>query len=234
MEDKKNILIVDDERKIVEFIKAYLEYEGYNIYCAYNGEEALDIFYKNNIHLIILDLMLPKLSGEKVCEKIRASSDIPIIMLTAKVWEEDKIKGLYIGADDYITKPFSARELVGRVRAIMRRAYKDTAPLADYLVFNDGDLEIDIKKFTIKKKGEFINLTPNEFKLLKVFLTNPGQVFTREQLLGRVYGDFFEGFDRTIDSHIKNIRHKIEDNPKKPIYIITIYGVGYKFGGTNT
>lgn len=222
---------MDDEKKILDIVEAYLKKEGFNVFTAMDGEMGLKIFKDNIIHLVVLDLMLPKLSGEEVCERIRAISDIPIIMLTAKTDVEDRIQGLSIGADDYLTKPFSARELVSRVNALLRRSYRGESPLADHITLNGRDLEIDIKKFEVKKKGELVNLTPNEFKILKVLLTNPGQVFTREQLLQNAFGMDFEGFDRTIDTHIKNIRQKIEDNPKKPTYINSIYGVGYKFGG---
>lgn len=231
LENIKTILIVDDEKKILDIVEAYLKKEGFNVFTAMDGEMGFEIFKDNIIHLVVLDLMLPKLSGEEVCERIRAISDIPIIMLTAKTDVEDRIQGLSIGADDYLTKPFSARELVSRVNALLRRSYRGESPLADHIILNGRDLEIDIKKFEVKKKGELVNLTPNEFKILKVLLTNPGQVFTREQLLQNAFGMDFEGFDRTIDTHIKNIRQKIEDNPKKPIYINSIYGVGYKFGG---
>jgi DNA-binding response OmpR family regulator len=224
-------LVVDDEQKILDVVESYLKKEGYEVLTATDGKNALDIFNKKEIHLLILDLMLPGMSGEEVCSKIRTTSDVPIIMLTAKVEENDKIEGLAIGADDYITKPFSVRELVGRVRALMRRAYRENNPAADHLVFNDGDLEVDVKKFQIKKKGEVLNLTPNEFKVLVALLTNPGQVFTREKLVEKAFGYDYEGYDRTIDTHIKNIRHKIEDDPKNPQYILTVYGVGYKFGG---
>lgn len=231
MENKKTILIVDDEKKILEIVEAYFKKEGFNVFTAVDGEMAFEIFKDNIIHLVVLDLMLPKLSGEEICERMRAVSDIPIIMLTAKTDVEDRIQGLSIGADDYLTKPFSVRELVSRVNALLRRSYRGESPLADHIILNGRDLEIDIKKFEVKKKGELVNLTPNEFKILKVLLTNPGQVFTREQLLENAFGMDFQGFDRTIDTHIKNIRQKIEDNPKKPIYINSIYGVGYKFGG---
>ena len=228
---KMKILVVDDEVKILEVVKAYLEKENFEVILATDGEMALNLFNTSNINLMILDLMLPKISGEEVCKIIRSKSDIPIIMLTAKIEEDDKIEGISIGADDYLTKPFSVRELVVRVRALIRRAYRDNNPLADYFVFNDGDLEVDIKKFEVKKKGEVLNLTPNEIKILITFISNPGQVFTREELVMKSFGYDYDGFDRTVDTHIKNLRQKIEDNPKKPNYIITIYSVGYKFGG---
>lgn len=178
---------------------------------------------------MVLDLMLPKLTGEEVCHRIRATSDIPIIMLTAKADEDDRIEGISIGADDYLTKPFSARELVVRVRALLRRAYRDHSPLADILSFNNGDLEVDIQKMLVKKQGQLISLTANEFKVLVVLLSNPGQVFSREHLVEKAFGIDYEGFDRTMDTYIKNLRQKIEDNPKEPNYIHTIYGAGYKF-----
>ena len=229
MSDIKTILVVDDEPKIVEVVEAYLKKEGFQVLTAVDGEKALSLFKNEVIHLIVLDLMLPKISGEEVCNKIRATSDIPIIMLTAKCEEDDKIEGLAIGADDYLTKPFSTRELVGRVRALIRRAYKDSSPLADYLIFNGGDLEVDIKKMKVKKCGQYVNLTANEFKILLSLLVNPGQVFSREQLVNKAFGIDYDGFDRTIDTHIKNIRQKIEADSKKPRYILSVYGMGYKF-----
>jgi len=231
MKENFKILVVDDEERIIEVVKAYLEKEGYEVITAVNGEEAVRLFKENTIHLVVLDLMLPKLSGEQVCTRLREFSHVPIIMLTAKVEEEDKLEGLAIGADDYLTKPFSARELVGRVKALLRRAYREENPLAELLVFNDGDLEIDIRKMKVQKRGTEVILTPYEFKVLVALLTNPGQVFTRDQLVERAFGYDYEGFDRTVDTYIKNIRQRIEDNPKDPKYITTVYGVGYKFGG---
>lgn len=229
MNEKTRILVVDDEQKVLSVIEAYLLKEGFEVLTASDGEEALNIFKNEQIHLIILDLMLPKISGEQVCNKIRATSSVPIIMLTAKAEEDNKIDGLAIGADDYITKPFSNRELVGRVKALIRRTYRDTNPLAQLLIINNGDLEIDIEKMIIKRQGTPIILTTNEFKILVALLTNPGQIFSREQLVNKAFGIDYDGFDRTIDTHIKNIRQKIEDDPKKPRYIISVYGMGYKF-----
>jgi DNA-binding response OmpR family regulator len=223
------ILVVDDEKNIVDVVKAYLESNGFKVLTAMDGETAMQIFNNDTIHLIVLDLMLPKLSGEEVCQRIRNISNVPIIMLTAKADEDERIKGISIGADDYLTKPFSVRELVVRVRALLRRSYRDFTPMADILNFNNGDLEVDVKKMLIRKKGNDIRLTPNEFKVLKVFLINPGQIFSREQLVEKAFGIDYEGFDRTVDTYIKNIRQKIEDNPKEPKYITTIYGIGYKF-----
>jgi len=231
MTEKFKILVVDDEQKVLNVIKAYLTKEGFEVLTSIDGEDALNIFNNQPIHLIILDLMLPKISGEEVCSSIRATSSVPIIMLTAKSEEDNKIDGLAIGADDYITKPFSNRELVSRVKAIIRRAYRDNKPLAELLIINNGDLEINIEKLIIKKQGKIITLTSNEFKILIALLINPGQVFSREQLVNKAFGIDYDGFDRTVDAHIKNIRSKIEDDPKHPKYIISIYGMGYKFQG---
>ncbi|KGG80419.1 transcriptional regulator [Caloranaerobacter azorensis H53214] len=224
--NKKNILLVDDEEQIINVVRAYLEKEGYNVFTAYNGKEALDVFNKESIDFIVLDLMLPDLPGEEVCKKIRLKSEVPILMLTAKVSEGDRINGLDIGADDYMIKPFSPKELVARVRAILRRTCKDFVK-ADIIEFNNGDLIIDINKMEVKKRGELIKLTPKEFKLLIVLAKNLGKVFTREELVDKVLGYDYDGYDRTIDAHIKNLRHKIEDEENK--YIVTVYGVGYKF-----
>lgn len=227
--DNINILVVEDEKNISDVIIAYLEKENFNVFKAFDGEKAIELFNYEDIHLIILDLMIPNLSGEEVCKKIRAKSNIPIIMLTAKTEEEDKISGLSIGADDYVSKPFSPRELVSRVKALLRRSYRDSSPLAEKLYFNNGDLEIEVNKMVAKKSGKEVSLTSNEFKVLLALVSNPDQVLSREQLIEASFGYDYEGFDRTIDTHIKNIRHKIEDSPKSPKYIQTVYGVGYRF-----
>lgn len=228
--DNNLILVVEDEKNISDVIKAYLEKENYKIITAFDGEQAIEIFKSNNVDLVILDLMIPKISGEKVCSTIRNISNVPIIMLTAKSDEESKIQGLTIGADDYVVKPFSPRELVTRVKALMRRSYRSDTTLAEKLIFKD-ELEIDIDKLQVTKNNEVLDLTTNEFKILLALASNPKVVFTREQLINKAFGLDYEGFDRTIDTHIKNIRQKIETNPKKPEYIITVYGVGYKFEG---
>lgn len=228
--NNQTILVVEDEKNISDVIKAYLKKEGYMVITAFNGEEALEKFKSNPIHMVILDLMIPKISGEQVCSSIRNISDVPIIMLTAKSELEDKIQGLNIGADDYMIKPFSPRELISRVKALMRRAYKDSSILAEKLRFK-GELEIDIDRLLVTKSGKTIDLTANEFKILSTLASNPEIVLTREQLIQKAFGMDYEGFDRTIDTHIKNIRQKIEENPKSPEYIVTIYGMGYKFQG---
>lgn len=222
----KNILVVEDEAKIAEIVRAYLEKEKFRVVHADTGEKAVSAL-KEGFALIILDLMLPDMSGEDICRAIRKDSDVPIIMLTAKSGEEDRIKGLGIGADDYVVKPFSPRELVARVKALLRRA----GGSKDVLSFNKHDLVIDATRFEVMKKNSPVVLTPTEFKLVQCLAEHPGQVFTRLQLVNVILGYDYEGYDRTIDAHIKNIRHKIEDNQKSPDYLKTVYGVGYKFTG---
>lgn len=225
------ILVVDDEAPIVDVIKAYLEKAGYTVICAYNGEDALAAFDQSAPALVILDLMLPDRSGEEVCQVIRKKSRVPVIMLTAKVAEDDLIKGLSLGADDYITKPFSPRQLLARVQAILRRAAGEALPLASHFSFNNGELVIDNLRHEVRKNGEPVPLTPNEFKLLMTLVTYPTKVFTRDELILLALDDDYQGNDRVIDSHLKNIRQKIEQDTKNPRYILTVYGVGYKFGG---
>lgn len=227
--EKFNILVVEDEKNISDVIIAYLEKENFHFFRAYDGKEALELFEKEEIHLIILDLMLPEISGEEVCKRIRSISNVPIIMLTAKTEELDKIKGLSLGADDYVSKPFSPKELISRVKALLRRSYRDHSPLAENLYFNQDDLIVEVEKMQVKKAGELVDLTSNEFKILLALVSSPYHVLSREQLIQTAFGLDYDGFDRTIDTHIKNIRQKIEDNPKKPKYIITVYGAGYKF-----
>ena len=230
---KKKVLIVDDEIKIVEAVAAYLENSGYTAITAYDGENALLQVEKMNPDLVVLDLMLPKISGEEVCKAIRKISRIPIIMLTAKIDEDDKINGFNIGADDYVTKPFSPRELMARINSLLRRSDEGASPLFDKMSWNDNDLEVDLDLYTVKKSGEIVNLTPNEFKLLCAMIKYPKKIFTREELIEVAFGANYDGFDRTIDSHIKNLRSKIEDDTTNPRYIVTVRGVGYKFGITN-
>lgn len=229
--DSKRILVVDDEDKIVEVVKSYLENSGYSVYTAFNGSQALEMYERVNPALIILDLMLPDLSGEEICRTIRKRSAVPIIMLTAKVEEEDILKGLDIGADDYVTKPFSPRQLVARVGALLRRVSGETVPLSGVLSFNDGALVIDTLKYEVRKGQNIVNLTPIEYKLLSTIVKYPSKVFTREELIAFAFGEDFEGYDRTVDTHIKNLRQKIEDDSKNPQFILTVHGVGYRFGG---
>ena len=227
----KKILVVDDEVKIVEVVRSYLEYSGYSVFEAYNGKDALDKFDKVCPSLIVLDLMLPDISGEEICKIIRKRSRVPIIMLTAKIEEENVLKGLDIGADDYVTKPFSPRQLVARVAAVLRRLEDTVVPLSGILTYNNDDLVIDTLKYEVKKNNVILNLTPNEYKILVTLVKYPSKAFTREELVCMVLGEDFDGFDRTIDTHIKNLRQKIENDPKTPKYILTVHGVGYRFGG---
>ncbi len=220
------ILVVEDENKIAELVSAYLEKERFTVTVAETGQRAISVL-KDGFDLVILDLMLPDMDGEDICRTIREDSDVPIIMLTAKSDEEDRIKGLGIGADDYIVKPFSPRELVARVKALLRRV----RGARDSISFNKGDLIIDPVRFEVIKKGALAVLTPTEFKLLHRLAEHPRQVFTRLQLVNVILGYDFEGYDRTIDAHVKNIRHKIEDNQRSPVYLRTVYGLGYKFAG---
>jgi len=226
-----SILVVDDETKIVDVVKSYLEKSGYKVLEAFTGHQALQRFEDDKPSLVILDLMLPDMTGEEICKIIRSKSRVPIIMLTAKVEEEDILKGLNIGADDYITKPFSPRQLVARVRAVLRRTLDDALPLANIYSFEGGDLVVDVEKHQVKKHGKLINLTPSEFSILMALVKHPNKVYTREELITLALGENFYGFDRTIDSHIKNLRQKIEDDPKSPKLVITVHGVGYRFGG---
>jgi len=222
----KRILIVDDEEMIVRTVKAYLDREGFKTYTAYDGEEALRAFEEKGPDLIVLDLMLPKTSGIEVTRTIRSKSAVPIIMLTAKAAEADRVVGLELGADDYVVKPFSPRELVARVRAVLRR-FEGEGREAERIAV--GGLEIDLKTRELKVDGRNVDLTPTEFDLLAYLARHPGQVFTRLQLLREVQGYTYDSFARTIDTHVKNLRRKIEADPKNPHYILTVHGVGYRF-----
>lgn len=226
MENAK-ILIVEDEKKIADIVTSYLEREGFSVVVARTGGAALKEL-KNGFALVILDLRLPDMDGEEVCKSIREVSDVPIIMLTAKSAEDDRVRGLGLGADDYVVKPFSARELVARVQAHIRRARKDDK---QELSFEHGSLIIDARTRDVRKKGKSVVLTNTEFRLLASLAEKPNQVFSRAQLISSAQGFDFDGFDRVVDAHIKNIRHKIEDDPANPTFIKTIYGVGYKFIG---
>jgi len=221
------ILVVDDEKKIVEILKGYLEREGYQVITAYDGRSALELAWSNAPNLIVLDLMLPEVSGWDVCRELRRKSDVPIIMLTARDDTTDKIIGLELGADDYVTKPFDPKEVISRVRAVLRRSEGKTIVKA---VLNVGDITIDTEKRIVRRGDSNIELTPIEFEIIRVLAENPGRVYSRMQLLDRVQGDAYEGYERTIDSHIKNLRRKLEPDPEHPKYVITVYGVGYKLG----
>lgn len=226
-----NILIIEDEEKVSEVLKAYLIKEGYNVYSTTKGLEGIEFFKRMDFKLIILDLMLPDVSGEEVCKTIRQISDVHIFMLTAKGELEDRIEGLNIGADEYLVKPFSPRELTARVNALFRRIESDKN--TSNLIYNDGRLSIDYDKRVVKINNEEVPFTPNEFNILYALAVNKGKVLTREQLIDKIFGADFDGYDRTVDVHIKNIRKKIEEDTKNPKYIVTVMKVGYKFGGEN-
>lgn len=221
------ILIVEDEKKISDIVKSYLERDGFDVTVAATGVAALREI-KNRFDLVILDLKLPDIDGETICKSIREISDMPVIMLTAKSAEDDRVKGLCIGADDYVIKPFSVRELVARVNAHLRRSKKDAKK---ELFFNKGVLVIDTLAQEVKKNGTVVPLTNTEFRILLSLAERPNIIFSRLQLINIVQGFDFEGFDRVVDTHVKNLRHKIEDNPQTPSFIKTVYGMGYKFIG---
>ena len=227
----KNILVVDDEPMITEAVTAFLQSKGYTVLTAETGRQALSVFDNNNIALILLDLMLPDISGEEVCATVRKKSRVPIIMLTAKTSEASHLNGLNIGADDYITKPFSLKVVAAHVDALLRRAADDLTPLVAKNMWRGGDLTADFEKGVISKRGVPVNLTATEFKILSALIKYPGKIFNRDELLTLVLGDDTDSIDRVIDNHIKNLRQKIEDDSKSPVYVLTIRGLGYKFGG---
>lgn len=225
--EARRILLVEDEKNIRDAVAAYLERAGYWVTPAADGQEAVDAFSLHQFDLVILDLMLPRLPGEKVCRIIRDTSDVPIIMLTAKGEVEDRIVGLELGADDYLIKPFSPRELVARVRALLRRAHIDSEPQREVLDF--GGLTIDLNGHKVLVNDEEVDLTASEFKLLTTLSRYPGRVYSRMELVEKALGYDFEGYERTIDSHVKNVRAKIGDDPRNPRWIYTVHGVGYRF-----
>jgi DNA-binding response OmpR family regulator len=225
MEEK--ILIIEDEKEISNIIKKYLEKEDFKVFTAENGFSGLKIFNSEAPHLVILDVMMPGIDGFTVLKEIRKSSQVPVIMLTARTEEVDRLKGFDVGADDYVSKPFSSREIVRRVKAILKRTYLDKKNIN---IIKYGIFTLDLDKKTLKKNNEEISLTSMEFNLMHIFLSNPGMVFSRESLIKSAF-DNYEAFDRGIDSHIKKIRQKIEEDTKKPKYIKTKYGIGYVFGG---
>ena len=221
----KKILVVDDEKKIVEILKAYLERDTFQVLVAYDGRTALELAAQQSPDMIILDLMLPEISGWDVCRTLRQTSGVPIIMLTARDEITDKIIGLELGADDYITKPFDPKEVISRIRAVLRRIEAKITPKD---VLKVTDLSIDVGKRAVYRGEQTIELTSMEFELLRALAENPGHVLSRMQLLDRTQGDTYPGYERTVDSHIKNLRKKIEPDPDQPRYIITVYGAGYK------
>ena len=224
----KKIVVVDDDLSVQEVVRAYLEKDGYLVYVAGTAAEGLGIAERVQPGLIVLDLMLPDRSGEDVCREIRSRSDVPILMLTAKASEDERVSGLALGADDYLTKPFSPRELVARVRAILRRTQGTEQPLVEVLSFDGGALEIDTVQHEVCRDGEPVELTPNEYKLLVTLARYPSRVYSRFELIHHVQGYEYEGYERTIDAHVKNLRKKIEPDPKHPRYVETVFGVGYR------
>lgn len=227
----KKVLVVDDEKLIVKGIRFSLEQDGMEVECAYDGEEALKLATENAYDMILLDLMLPKMDGFEVCQHIREFSNVPIVMLTAKGDDMDKILGLEYGADDYITKPFNILEVKARIKAIMRRTTaKETAPAKDKVI-ESGDLKLDLESRRLFILGREVNLTAREFELLELFVTNPNKVFSREKLLELVWGVDYPGDVRTVDVHVRRLREKIEANPSEPRYVHTKWGVGYYYRG---
>lgn len=228
-----SILVVDDDKEIVRLVRAYLEQAGYQVMVAYDGETALHTLRREHPNLVVLDLMLPDRDGWDITRIVRADPNlqaIPIIMLTARIEDTDKIVGLELGADDYVTKPFNPREVVARVRSVMRRT-TSTTPTTKEQVLIQGELRLDLYRREVTVDGKPADLTPTEFELLSTLMENPGYAFTRAELIERSLGYEYESLERSLDSHIKNLRKKIEKDPKEPVYIQTVYGVGYRLGG---
>jgi DNA-binding response OmpR family regulator len=222
----KTVLVVDDEPKIVQLTRDYLEHAGFRVASASDGKEALASFRRESPDLVVLDLGLPMLDGLDVARAIRKTSNVPILMLTGRGDEADRVAGLELGADDYVTKPFSPKELVARVRAVLRRSELAAAP-AD--VVRAGEVTLDVPRLSVRVKERAVELTPTEFQLLLALARSPGRVFTRAQLLDAVHGVAFESYERAIDAHVKNIRRKLEPDPREPRYLLTVHGVGYRF-----
>lgn len=224
-----NILWVEDEVKMIERVVPFLNQEGCRVTHALSAEAALELLRKQSYDLLLIDWMLPGLSGTDLCREVQRERKVPVIMLTAKTDEWDKVIALEIGADDYITKPFGMRELLARIKAVLRRT--GSAGVTEDKVLRSGSLTIDPLRHEVKKNDRLISLTPTEFELLVTLAEQPGRVFSRLQLIDQTLGEVYYGYERTIDSHIRNLRRKIEDDPAQPQYIVTVYGVGYKFGG---
>ncbi len=225
----RTVLVVDDEAKIRDVVASYLVRSGYAPLQAGTGEQALRLAERERPALVILDLMLPDIPGEEVCRRLRRISRVPVIMLTARAEDADAVHGLSLGADDYVTKPFSPRQLMARVDAVLRRAEGAGEALSQVLSFGGGDLELDIPAAEARKAGRPAALTPSEFRLLRVLAASPQRLFSREELISLALGADFDGFDRTVDVHIKNLRQKIETDPRHPRYVLTVHGMGYRF-----
>ncbi len=224
-----NILMIEDEERVADIVTKYLQKEGYTVFTCYNGEDGLSVFFREHIDIVLLDLMLPDIQGEEICQRMREVSNVYIFMQTAKGTLDNKVDGFNLGADEYLVKPVSPRELVARVNALKSR--KDRENTTDRLSFDKGNLKIYLDERRVKAYDKEINLTPNEFDLLHHLANSPGRVFSREQLIDAVMGIDFDGFDRTIDVHIKNLRKKIEEDTKNPKFIKTVTGIGYKLDG---
>ena len=225
------VLVVEDDRKIARVVALYLEEAGYRVVVAENGRNALDAAAKEKPLLVILDLMLPDVGGEQVIQELAELGDIPVIILTSKSSEEDRVVGFALGADDYVVKPFSPRELVSRVKAVLKRAHRDDLSDTKAVSFEGGALVLDGHRYEVTRQGVAVNLTPSEFKVLFALASNPDRVMTRGELVEKALGYQFEGYERSVDAHVKNIRQKIGDDPKSPSFILTVYGLGYKFIG---
>lgn len=227
---QNSVVIVDDDSKLTKLLETYFQKDGFITRIAHEGYEAMRLIKEMQPDIIILDLMLPGIDGLEICRRVRREADIPILMLTARDEEADRLIGLEMGADDYVPKPFSPREVVARAKAILRRS-KKPATAARYNAVKIGRLSIDFERHEVKKDGELLDITPTEFKILELLATNPGRVYSRLHMVEFIQEYTFEGYERTIDAHVKNLRRKIETNPKEPKYILTVYGVGYKFTG---
>lgn len=223
-----SVFIVDDDMKLTKLLKSYFDKEGFVTYLAHEGNNAVRAILDKKPNLVILDIMLPGVDGWEICRELRQNSEVPIIMLTARDEETDRIIGLEMGADDYVTKPFSPREVVARTRAILRRTQKTASKKEPLRI---GNLLIDAERHLVKKMDNTLGLTPTEFKILELLASSPNRVFTRLQIVERIQGYAFDGYERTVDAHMKNLRRKMEENPKEPQYIQTVYGVGYRLNG---
>jgi DNA-binding response OmpR family regulator len=225
----RTVLVVDDEPKIAEVVSSYLRRQGYTPLVAGTGGDGLRALEGSDPCLVILDLMLPDIPGEEVCRRIRAASRVPVIMLTAKATDGDAVRGLGLGADDYVTKPFSPRELMARVEAVLRRSSGEAAATARELRFDGGELVLDLDAAEVRRSGSVLDLTLREFRILSVLAGSPGKVFSREELITLALGDGFRGGDRTVDVHVKNLRRKVETDPRRPRWVLTVHGMGYRF-----
>lgn len=226
---QRSVLLVDDDVKLVELLRLYFQKDGFIVFTANDGLAALKIAHEKEPDILVLDLMLPGMDGWDICRTLRRDSEVPIVMLTARDEVSDRLVGLEIGADDYVTKPFSPKEVVARAKAILRRTKQTTVKTQPVRL---GDVVIELDQYQVTKGGQPVELTPTEFKILELLAGNPGRVFSRLQIVEQTQGYSFESYERTIDAHIKNLRRKIENNPKEPEYIQTVYGVGYRMAGT--